>query len=76
MIDCSIEEKDPIKLKYAIELFQSLQAKIWSTSPYVARQVEGIGPQHAKTLAQANLINMEQLRNCDPGRIEVVSRKL
>lgn len=76
MIDCSIEERNPVKLKYALEFFQSIQAKIWSTSPYVARQVDGIGPQHAKTLAQANLITMEQLRSCDPGRIEVVSTTL
>lgn len=45
---------------------------MWSTSPYVAKQIEGIGPSHAKSLAQANLINMEQLRNCDPGRLEMV----
>lgn len=45
---------------------------MWSTSPYVAKQIEGIGPSHAKSLARANLINMEQLRNCDPGRLEMV----
>lgn len=45
---------------------------MWSTSPYVARQIEGIGLQHAKTLAKANMISMEQLRSCDPGRIEMV----
>ncbi|KAI8091711.1 P-loop containing nucleoside triphosphate hydrolase protein, partial [Thamnidium elegans] len=72
VIDCSIHEKNPVKLKFAAELYQSLQAKMWSTSPYVARQIEGIGSQFAKTLAQANMISMEQLRNCDPGRIEMI----
>ena len=72
LIDISIEDKNPINLKFALELYQSLQARLWSTSPYVARQIEGIGPSHAKTLAGANLITMEQLRNCDPGRIEMV----
>lgn len=72
LIDCSVQEKNPVRLRFALELYQSLQAKLWSTSPYVARQVEGIGPSHAKTLAQANLINMDQLRNCEPGRIEMV----
>lgn len=72
MIDCSIYEKNPIKLKFAVDLYQSLQAKMWPTSPYVARQIEGIGLQFAKTLAQANMISMEQLRSCDPGRIEMV----
>jgi ATP-dependent DNA helicase HFM1/MER3 len=72
-MDCSVQGKNPIKLRFALELYQSIQAKIWSTSPYVARQIEGIGPQLARTLSQANLISMEQLKNCDPGRIEVVS---
>ncbi|KAI9364131.1 P-loop containing nucleoside triphosphate hydrolase protein [Pilaira anomala] len=72
IIDCSVQERNPIKLKFAVELYQSLQAKMWSTSPYIARQIEGIGLQHAKTLAKANMISMEQLRNCDPGRIEMI----
>ncbi|GAA5802642.1 hypothetical protein HPULCUR_008115 [Helicostylum pulchrum] len=75
VIDCSIYEKNPIKLKFAVELYQSLQAKMWSTSPYVARQIDGIGLQFAKTLAQANMISMEQLRNCDPGRIEMILKR-
>lgn len=72
LIDCSIQDKNAVKLKFALELYQSLQAKMWSTSPYVAKQIEGIGPSHAKSLARANLINMEQLRNCDPGRLEMI----
>lgn len=72
VIDCSVQEKNAIKLKYAFELYQSIQAKLWSTSPYVARQIEGIGQNFAKTLAQANLLTFKQLRECDPGRIEMV----
>lgn len=45
---------------------------MWSDSPYIARQLPGIGSQYAKTIAQANLINFDQLRNCDPGRLEQV----
>ncbi|GAA5808710.1 hypothetical protein MFLAVUS_002105 [Mucor flavus] len=75
MIDCSIYEKNPIKLKFAVELYQSLQAKMWPTSPYVARQIDGIGPQFSKTLAQANMISIEQLRSCDPGRIEMILKR-
>lgn len=72
MIDCSVQEKNPIKLRFSLELYQSIQAKLWSTSPYVARQIDGIGPQHAKTLSQASLITMDQLKACEPGRFEVV----
>ncbi|CAO0800764.1 unnamed protein product [Mucor circinelloides] len=70
LIDCSIHEKNAAKLKYALELYQCLQAHMWSNSPYIARQLPGIGPQYAKTIAQANLINFDQLRHCDPGRFE------
>ncbi|KAG2204812.1 hypothetical protein INT47_004087 [Mucor saturninus] len=72
LIDCSVQEKSSTKLRFALELYQSIQAKIWSTSPYVSRQIEGIGPQFSKTLSQANLITMEQLKGCDPGRFEVI----
>ncbi|KAI7899419.1 Sec63 Brl domain-containing protein [Cokeromyces recurvatus] len=72
LIDCSVQEKNPIKLKYALELYQNIQAKLWTTSPYVARQIDGIGSQLVKTLAQANLISFDQLRQCDPGRLEMI----
>ncbi|KAK4519788.1 Serine/threonine-protein kinase [Mucor velutinosus] len=70
LIDCSVHEQNAAKLKYALELYQCLQARMWSNSPYIARQLPGIGAQYAKTIAQANLINFDQLRNCDPGRFE------
>ncbi|KAL9557770.1 hypothetical protein MBANPS3_001240 [Mucor bainieri] len=70
LIDCSVHEKNAAKLKYALELYQCLQARMWSNSPYIARQLPGIGVQYAKMIAQANLINFDQLRHCDPGRFE------
>lgn len=72
LIDCSVQEKNAAKLRYALEIYQCLQAHMWSDSPYIARQLPGIGSQYAKTIAQANLINFDQLRNCDPGRFEQV----
>lgn len=72
LIDCSVHEKNAPKLKYALELYQCLQVRMWSNTPYIARQLPGIGAQYAKTIAQANLINIDQLRNCDPGRFEQV----
>ncbi|GAN10881.1 DEAD/DEAH box DNA helicase [Mucor ambiguus] len=70
LIDCSVHEKNAAKLRYALEVYQCLNARLWSNSPYIARQLPGVGVQYAKTIAQANLINFDQLRNCDPGRFE------
>lgn len=46
---------------------------MWYDSPFVIRQITGIGPQFAKLLSEANLISFEQLRKCDPSRIEMVN---
>lgn len=46
---------------------------MWYDSPFVIRQITGIGPQFAKLLSEADLISFEQLRKCDPSRIEMVS---
>ncbi|KAI8099039.1 Sec63 Brl domain-containing protein [Halteromyces radiatus] len=72
IIDCAGYEKNSLKLKHAIDLYQSLQAKMWSTSPFILRQIEGIGTQIAKTLSQKNICNFDQLRDCDPGRLELI----
>ncbi|KAI9483482.1 MAG: Sec63 Brl domain-containing protein [Benjaminiella poitrasii] len=72
LIDCCVQERNPIKLKYTFEFYQSLKARLWSISPYIARQIDGIGTQLAKNLAQANLISFDQLRQCDPGRLEMI----
>ncbi|KAG0802168.1 hypothetical protein G6F22_000523 [Rhizopus arrhizus] len=66
LIECSTSEDNPSKLKSSIQLYQSIQAKLWYDSPYVIRQISGIGPQFAKALSESNLITLDQLRECDP----------
>ncbi|CEG71440.1 hypothetical protein RMATCC62417_07172 [Rhizopus microsporus] len=72
IIECAVYERDSSKLKYSIQLYQSIQAKMWYDSPFVIRQITGIGPQFAKLLSEADLISFEQLRKCDPSRIEMI----
>lgn len=46
---------------------------MWKSSPYLLRQIERIGPQMSKNLAKAGITNFDQIREVDPGRIEMVS---
>ncbi|CAO3595889.1 unnamed protein product [Absidia cylindrospora] len=72
IIDCSAHEKDVIKLKHSLDLYRCMHAKMWSTSPFILKQIDGIGIQIAKSLSQRNISSFEQLRNCDPGRLEMI----
>ncbi|CEG75810.1 hypothetical protein RMATCC62417_10795 [Rhizopus microsporus] len=72
IIECAVYERNSSKLKHSIQLYQSIQAKMWYDSPFVIKQITGIGPQFAKLLSEADLISFEQLRKCDPSRIEMI----
>ncbi|KAI9323195.1 Sec63 Brl domain-containing protein [Dichotomocladium elegans] len=72
IIDCSIHEKDAIKLKHALEFHRCLSAKMWGNSSHILRQVERIGPRMAKNLLNAGISTFEQLRKVDSSRIEVI----
>ncbi|ORZ09953.1 hypothetical protein BCR42DRAFT_441510 [Absidia repens] len=72
IIDCSAYEKDAIKLKHSLDLYRCMQAKMWSTSPFILKQIDGIGIQIAKSLSQRNISSFEQLRDCDPGQLEMI----
>ncbi|RUS21409.1 Sec63 Brl domain-containing protein [Endogone sp. FLAS-F59071] len=43
IIDCVVQKKDSISLRYALDLYRSLRAKVWENSPLILRQLEGIG---------------------------------
>ncbi|KAI9496413.1 P-loop containing nucleoside triphosphate hydrolase protein, partial [Zychaea mexicana] len=75
IIDCSVHDRDAIRLKHTLELYRSMQAKMWTTSSYPLRQIERIGPQKAKMLAQAGISTFDQLRGVDAARIEVILRR-
>ncbi|KAI9244847.1 Sec63 Brl domain-containing protein [Phascolomyces articulosus] len=72
IIDCCIYNQDVICLKHTLDLYRSIQAKMWASSPYPLRQIDKIGPKMAKTLAKAGISTFDQLRSVDAARIEVV----
>ncbi|CAO3703252.1 unnamed protein product [Rhizopus stolonifer] len=72
LIECSSSELSSSKLKFSVQLYQSIQAKMWYDSPYVIRQITGIGSQFSKALSASNVITFDQLRECDPSRIETI----
>ncbi|KAI8992252.1 P-loop containing nucleoside triphosphate hydrolase protein [Pilobolus umbonatus] len=72
LIDCCVEDGTSTRLKNALELYQSIQAKLWATSPFVLRQLDKIGPKLVATLAAANVVSFDQLRRLDPGHIEMI----
>ncbi|KAG2226925.1 hypothetical protein INT45_010204 [Circinella minor] len=72
IIDCSVYDQDAIRLKYTLELYRCIQAKMWTTSSYPLRQIEKIGPKYAKMLSKAGIKTLDQLRLTEASRIEVI----
>ncbi|KAF7728012.1 Sec63 [Apophysomyces ossiformis] len=75
IIDCSVHNQDASSLKHALDFYRSLQAKLWSTSPFVLRQLDGIGPQLANMFSQAGIHSLSQLQTCDARRIELLAHR-
>ncbi|KAI7865296.1 Sec63 Brl domain-containing protein [Spinellus fusiger] len=72
MIDCTIHKRDSIMLKYSLDFYRSLQAKIWSNSPYVLRQINGIGLQTVKALMKAGISTFRHIEEWEAYRIEAI----
>ncbi|KAI8329335.1 Sec63 Brl domain-containing protein [Chlamydoabsidia padenii] len=72
IIECAAYEKNSIKLKHSLDLYQCLKAKMWSNSPFILKQIEDIGIQTVKTLSQKNISTFQQLRDCDPCQLELI----
>jgi hypothetical protein len=51
---------------------QSFQQRIWFDSPFVSRQVEGIGPAFSVLLVQAGIDSLEKLEAMKPAAIDLV----
>jgi predicted flap endonuclease-1-like 5' DNA nuclease len=45
---------------------------VWNNSAFILKQIRGIGQQKAKVLAESNIVNFKQIRECDPGKLEMV----
>ncbi|CAO3632232.1 unnamed protein product [Cunninghamella echinulata] len=72
IIECGVFEKNGLKVKLSLDLYSSLQAKMWSTNQHLLKQVEHIGTSFANNLAKNGINNFHDLLKCDPGYIEMV----
>ncbi|TKY63226.1 ATP-dependent DNA helicase MER3-like [Spatholobus suberectus] len=54
-------------------LAKSLDQKLWDDSPYLLKQLPGIGMVTAKALHSMGIISFEALAEADPRRIELVT---
>lgn len=70
MIDCLTYRQDAVGVRNALFLSRSFSAKVWDDSPYVLRQIDGIGPVAVKKLVSANINNFEDVEHAEPGRLE------
>ncbi|KAI8374238.1 Sec63 Brl domain-containing protein [Radiomyces spectabilis] len=75
VIECSVHEQNALKLEYALELYRSLQATTWADSPQQLRQVDSIGPQLVKRLAKAKIFTLDDIRNTDERRLEMIMHR-
>ncbi|GMH24878.1 hypothetical protein Nepgr_026721 [Nepenthes gracilis] len=57
----------------SIILAKSLYHKLWDDSPYLLKQLPGIGTVTAKALHSMGIISFEALAEADPRRIEIVT---
>ncbi|KAI8582531.1 hypothetical protein K450DRAFT_269277 [Umbelopsis ramanniana AG] len=49
-----------------------ITAKTWNDSSHLLQQLEGIGPQYAKILADSGIKTFGDLKSCDPRRLEML----
>lgn len=52
-----------------------MKAKMWNDSPLLLKQLDGIGEQYAKKLLDAGVTNFEQLKECEPWKIETACNR-
>ncbi|CAG8457778.1 10751_t:CDS:10 [Ambispora leptoticha] len=72
IVECMVQKQDVITLRNAIDLARCLRAKTWENSPFILRQIDGIGPQYARHFANAGIQTFVELEKCDPRRIEMI----
>lgn len=59
-------------LYHAVKFSQSIKAKMWENSPYVCRQLPGIGPVLAASLANAGITSFSGAAKRNPRDIELI----
>ncbi|KAM0753841.1 P-loop containing nucleoside triphosphate hydrolase protein [Meredithblackwellia eburnea MCA 4105] len=71
IVDIGLERKDG-GVKTALELLRSVNAKAWDGSPFVLRQLDGIGEVSVKALSERGILSFQDVCDSDPSRIEVI----
>ncbi|GEM11682.1 DNA/RNA helicase, DEAD/DEAH boxtype [Rhodotorula toruloides] len=75
MVDVAVEREDGA-IRTMLELLRSLNGKCWDASSFVLRQLEGIGEKSYKVLVSSGIKSFEDVRECEPERLEILlSRK-
>ncbi|KAJ8295613.1 ATP-dependent DNA helicase MER3 [Rhodotorula toruloides] len=75
MVDVAVEREDG-SIRTMLELLRSLNGKCWDASSFVLRQLEGIGEKSYKVLVSSGIKSFEDVRECEPERLEILlSRK-
>ncbi|XP_062538185.1 probable ATP-dependent DNA helicase HFM1 [Armigeres subalbatus] len=58
-----------------LRLSQCLETKLWENSPFIAKQLKGIGMVYAGQLAARGKISFQELMESDPRELEVILKK-
>ncbi|XP_055523767.1 probable ATP-dependent DNA helicase HFM1 [Wyeomyia smithii] len=56
-------------------LAQCLETKLWEDSPFITKQLKGIGPVYAGQLAARGKTSFQEILNTDPRELEVILKK-
>ncbi|XP_055620096.1 probable ATP-dependent DNA helicase HFM1 [Toxorhynchites rutilus septentrionalis] len=59
----------------SLTLRQCLEAELWENSPYVAKQLKGIGAVYSNQLAARGKITFREIMDTDPRELEVIVKK-
>lgn len=70
-----LESKDKCyqALLNTIILAKCFHVKLWENSPYVSKQLPGIGSVMSRQLVNAGKTSFEILAECDPRELELVN---
>ncbi|CAG8627024.1 14476_t:CDS:10, partial [Gigaspora rosea] len=75
LVELAAYKENVTILKIAMDLVRCMKAKMWNDSPLLLKQLDGIGEQYAKKLLDAGITNFEQLKECEPWKIETACNR-
>jgi ATP-dependent DNA helicase HFM1/MER3 len=72
LVDLSLEKKDGLTCKSALEMLRCVTTKSWEQGPSVLKQLNGIGDKFAQTLSSKGVTSIEDIAKLTTGRIEML----